>query len=573
MAGTKFLQTNSSFALGEVSPGLKGRGDLKTAAFGLSRLENMDIMSSGGICRRAGTRAMTGNMSRGARMFSFKKKGGEEYLVVLGDRNLKVFRGKTQYASLDAPWSEEDLPKVQAAQLKDILIFTHPKIRPYRLSSDPWYLVWVQLDYDNDRQYMPWHKFENSNWPFSVANFPNNGSRMAILTSLHNQWGESCVGTNMKFGGIEWWIVEYIAPTQVRVATNDTATPMPTGTVSDWSEGAFGNWRGWPAGVTVYQNRLVFAGTESLPNFIWMSQTGRHFNFDTGSGLDSEAVVASLLSDRQHNIVSVQSGENLEVLTDAGEWSVKGSPITPANLMIRQHTNIGSNPERFAAPQRVDGATLFVSKNSELRELRLDNLSDSYSATDLSALSSHLMTGPKCAAYHQASKRLFVVQSDGTMAVLKKDDNLEILGWSVYKTDGPWHSVAVADDTVYAVASHGAEVSLERFDETKMTDGPFNAAYSHKAAAMPVFSDGTPARLARLVKWKARVMDAESLQVRLNGGELETVPLPEIPFTGDVVMNSLGTAGNADSPLWEISGSEPKPLAILSITVEGRISI
>lgn len=576
MASTKFTQTNSNFALGEVSGELSGRGDLKTAAFGLSKLENMDIISSGGIRRRCGTASIVGELGENARIVPMKLGNGSEYLLLLENKRIKIFKDGAQTAMVVSRWSAAHLPKLQIVQMGDSIVFAHPDVIPSVLSflvNGTWRLVNFNFETENGNMRQPWHKFEGSNFPFVVSNITAGGSRSATLTAQDGEnWTPDCMYSDIRFAGIDFWITQYVSPREVRVTTNDSKT-IPTGTISDWTESAFSDRRGWPRSAAVYQNRLVLAGNTALPNFLWMSKTGKHYNFDTGTGLDNESVCASLMGGSQHSIVSVQSGENLEVLTDLGEWSIKGMPITPGSLSVRQHTNIGSSAAEYVPPQRVDGATIFVSKNAELRELRLDNLSDSYSTTDLSAVSKHLMTGTRAAAYHQPTKRLMLVQKDGRIAVLKKDDNLEILGWSTYGTDGRWMDIAVVGGKIYTLVERGDETFLEVFDEDKMTDGADEFAYAHTAAAMPLFSDGAPARLARLTKWKARVVDSANLKVRLNGGEALEIPIPETPGIHDVSAAALGTCENARIPLWEISGSEPKPLTILSITIEGRISI
>lgn len=44
----KFIHNQNSFAMGEVSPEFFARGDLDVSSRGLSRLENMDVLASGG---------------------------------------------------------------------------------------------------------------------------------------------------------------------------------------------------------------------------------------------------------------------------------------------------------------------------------------------------------------------------------------------------------------------------------------------------------------------------------------------------------------------------------------------
>ena len=50
----KFNISQNSFAMGELSPRVKGRSDLKEYHQGLEELKNMTVMSAGGASKRPG---------------------------------------------------------------------------------------------------------------------------------------------------------------------------------------------------------------------------------------------------------------------------------------------------------------------------------------------------------------------------------------------------------------------------------------------------------------------------------------------------------------------------------------
>ena len=53
---------------------------------------------------------------------------------------------------------------------------------------------------------------------------------------------------------------------------------------------------------------MVIGGSRDLPNGLWLSKTGDHFNFDLGDGLDDEAIAFRLAANNDPAIRSLMSG-------------------------------------------------------------------------------------------------------------------------------------------------------------------------------------------------------------------------------------------------------------------------
>ena len=65
-------------------------------------------------------------------------------------------------------------------------------------------------------------------------------------------------------------------PGQRQAAASRSRTARPPATGTSRPSAAM---RGWPATVTVYQDRLVIGGSRDLPDWLWISKTGRHAQF------------------------------------------------------------------------------------------------------------------------------------------------------------------------------------------------------------------------------------------------------------------------------------------------------
>ena len=94
---------------------------------------------------------------------------------------------------------------------------------------------------------------------------------------------------------------------------------------------------------------MVIGGSRDLPNGLWLSKTGDHFNFDLGDGLDDEAIAFRLAANNDPAIRSLMPDRQLQVFTSVGEWVVSGEPLTPTNIQVQQQSRIGS-------PRRSSGA-------------------------------------------------------------------------------------------------------------------------------------------------------------------------------------------------------------------------
>lgn len=563
-----FIKTQNSFANGEVAPEFFAREDVN----GLSRLENMDVLTGGGLSRRRGL-ATVANLGRYARLIPMTVAENENYLLAVAAGHIYIFKNGQKIQDLIAPWSVEALQKLQYAQRFDTIIFVHPDYQPQVLSKNG---ALFKLDVfgftvsDDMDVYIPFMKFDDASGIKITVTTHSNGNNYATFTTSASFWKPENVLGRVFLLGRQWRITEYISPTVVIAMTNGSYN-LPSAPVSDWSEAAFGTRRGWPCSISFHQDRLVFGGSRSWPSGVWMSKVGQHHNFDAGTGLDDEAIFLTLLSEQRQQICTVVSSDNLQILTSVGEWAISSKPLTPSVVDIKQHTAVGSVASRYLPPQKIEGCTVFISSSKkDIRELALDELGVNYNANDLCALSKHLMKGPVDVAYNEETHQLFVVLETGDIAVLNKNSALGIAAWGLYKTQGTFKSVAVMDGETYVVVERGNTIGIEKFSDQALNDaGSFGFAYT--AAALPMLSGKHTPKRIRIRKITARVLKTKS--VFINGVRApipNDVQLPDSPgFTGDVAINLLGTAINTIDPMWTIHGSEQMPATVLSVTMYG----
>lgn len=570
---TDFIKTQNSFADGEVSPEFYARDNLN----GLSYLENMDVIAGGGLRRRRGL-ATVDTLTSSARLIPFSVSETENYILALTDGHMLIYDGATVICDLLFEWDFDDYPKIQYAQRNGTMIFVHPKYQPCILQMGSVNFELVPFEFkrnDTDMTLnMPFMKFDDASNINITVTANSAGNNTATFTTNKAFWTQNSVGGYLLLLNNQWRITEYVSPTVVYAYTNSQYN-LPSDPVTDWYESAFSDRRGWPCSVTYHQDRLIFGGTPSWPSGIWASRVGQYNNFNVGTGLDDESIFVTLLSQQRQQICTLVSSDNLQILTNSGEWAISSKPLTPSSIEIKQHTSVGSVATRYLPPQKIEGATVFISATEQdIRELTLDALGENYNARDLCTQAKHLMNTPTDISYNENTRQLFVVMTDGNMAVLNQNSALGISAWTRYKTDGTFKSVATIAGKTYVVVARGDTCYLETFSDTALSDAS-QYDFSYTASALPVRASGHNARKLRIRKIVARTLDTKTLFI--NGMR---APFPDniydvaAPgYSGDVSVNILGTQQNCITAPWTISSNEQLPTTILSVGVYGNYTI
>lgn len=565
-----FIKTQTSFANGEVSPNFYANSDIH----GLSRMENMDVIPGGGLRRRPGLKKIT-KLSGNARLVPFSVSENENYILAIMNGMVRIFSGDSFVQDVFAPWSYADTNLLQYAQRFGTMIFVHPDYKPKILYRDNGIFKFTDFGFvssDGESNIdMPFMRFEDSeNIDITVVSSDN----VTHFKTDIDFWTPENVGGHLSLIGKTWLVTSYINARDITATCNNGFT-LPNAPVSDWAEAAFSPRRGWPTSITFHQDRLVFGGSKSWPGGVWMSCVGNHKNFNTGTGLDDQAIYITLVSGRRQHVCTMVSADNLQIFTSDGEWAISNKPLTPESVDIKMHTNIGCVSDRYMPPQEMDGVTAFVSKNRrDIREMVLDDFGENYHANNLCAMSEHIINNPIDIAYNNPDKKLFVVMANGEMAVLNRDVLHEISAWGRYTTHGCFRAVGASGDKTYVVSERESEFFLEMFSDSEFVDSG-EYAYESRACGLPIMTSGHNAKYVRVTKIIARVHDTKTMFINNLRMEFpnEVYVADADGFSGDVEMNPLGTLRDMIDCPWEISSDDELPMTILSVTLYGRYQI
>lgn len=471
MSRIPYIKT--TFTSGEVSADLLGRGDLKAYDNGAQKLRNVFIQPTGGLTRRAGLRHIDTALGKG-RLIAFEFNTEQTYLLVLTHYKLSIYLDGSLITRIDTAWPEADIDQVSWTQSADTLLMTHPNFKPIRLirqAAGTWQFLGWEFYIKNNIVYQPMYKFAEA----AVTLHPSATTGTITLTASAPVFQAGHVLTRFRIGNKEVRIDAVTSPTVATAFVVETL--LSTAATVDWEEAAFSDVRGYPITAAFHQDRLVIGGSRDLPNRMWFSQTGDLFNFDLGTGLDSEAIEFGIFSDQINAIRAVFSGRHLQVFTSGAEWMVTGDPLTPSSVQIKRQTRVGSMTERYIPPIDVDGATLFVARNGqELREFIFTSVEDAYQATDLALLSHHIITTPVDQDYDQRRRLLFLVRADGKFATLTVYRAEEVAAWTLHETAGNVVSVSVVGESVYLLIRYGSQYYIEQLEEGLYLDSALHGA-------------------------------------------------------------------------------------------------
>jgi hypothetical protein len=244
----------------------------------------------------------------------------------------------------------------------------------------------------------------------------------------------------------------------------------------NWREQMFSDVRGYPKCVTLHRSRLCFGGHKELGNALITSRAGSFYDFELGDQGDADPIFELLGNNDNTDIEHLVSAEDLIVLSRQAAYyvaPVTGQVFSPQNIAINLIDNVGSGA---AHPGILDGQVMYADDTGRrVNTLRpTGDVTSSWSAGNMSLLSDHLIRTPvqtAHAGYFRPSPErysFFVNGDDGTMAVLHYIAAENVLGWTLWETDGEYRSVSEADGSVAAVVKReiggSTTWTLEVFD-------------------------------------------------------------------------------------------------------------
>lgn len=468
-----------SFASGQYDESMSARNDVSGFESAAFELKNVVGLPRGGIEQRGGLKklAKTGALDEHIKLVTFKFNTEQKYVIAFFAGHAVVYHEGEQVADVTTPYEAADIRTLDCIQQLDTLIIASANHPPAKLMR----------------------KGSHTAWEYGAISFSN-------------------------------------APTyEFTPGTKEAA----------WSAA-----RGYPACVCFHEGRLYFGGTRELPNTVWGSKTNSPFDFQkTTSLLDDEGVEATLVGSRAVATVrSISSCLGLFFFTTEGPYALTKSAITPKTFLPVRY---GAIPCGTVRGVEVEGATLFLSANDgqlkpALNEFIWNDDDSRFETNDLNIRCYNILNAPVDCACRQgnetdAANHVFVINGDGTAAVLNLKRSQSMIGWTLMQTKGKLLSVAVLDADIYFAVwreiNGTGGVYLEKIDRSYCLDNSvkitadvkkreWDGLDDYNGQAVNVIADG--ASLGTMTPAAGKIIlehDAAEIEAGLNF-DVSIVPMP-----------------------------------------------
>lgn len=261
-------------------------------------------------------------------------------------------------------------------------------------------------------------------------------------------------------------------------AVSLAGTPAAT---TEWDEALIGTERGYPGAVALHRNRLMLGDFPAAQNVMAASATGDITDFNTGTGLETDAIIERVGRETSLGLKHFGSTEQLLLFTEGGVYYVPeqvAAPLSPTNFELLK---IGPEAAGDPVPLDVSEGKIFTERDSGRAMICIPtgNVRRSWEIADLSELAYHLMGTPVemelMAAGTESDRLVPVLNTDGDLAVLTYRRSAQFSAWGVWSTTGSWRSIVYAAGALYAVSERtigGSTVfRLEKFSSTAWADG------------------------------------------------------------------------------------------------------
>lgn len=238
---------------------------------------------------------------------------------------------------------------------------------------------------------------------------------------------------------------------------------------TNWSEGEWSDYAGWPTCVTFHDGRLWWGGRDK----IWGSVSDGYYSHDIDLAGDSGPINRSVGFGPVDTINWLLPLTRLIVGREGAETSVRSSsfdePLTPTNFTMKDCSTQGSAPINAV---KIDTRGVFIQQsNRRAYELAFNVELQDYGARDLTRLNPDIgIPGfTELSVQRQPDTMLHFTRGDGQVASFVHDIEDSVDAWWRIETDGLIESHAVLpgdqEDRLYFIVQRTINGSTKRYIE------------------------------------------------------------------------------------------------------------
>lgn len=250
-------------------------------------------------------------------------------------------------------------------------------------------------------------------------------------------------------------------------ATATVITPLYATTATTfWSEGAWSDVRGYPRAITVFQERVWYAGTTFQPQRIWATQTDDIENF---ARYDQSQATYGLAFDLnapgRGPIQWLAAQTDLFAGLAGAEWIISAGPvgtaITATQILAQEHSVNGSAP--YLPAEIIGNACFYVQRKGQtFQQMLFSVFTNKYMSQDMQLLAQHLpAAGLKQFDYQQQFQNqsiLWAVCGDGSLISLTYAMDQDVFGWAKHTTGEGTDPGFISVQVIYGANGRDDEV-------------------------------------------------------------------------------------------------------------------
>lgn len=274
-------------------------------------------------------------------------------------------------------------------------------------------------------------------------------------------------------------ITAYASATSVTATV--TKTLGGTSATSDWAEGSWSDYRGWPAVGEFNQDRFVTANTANEPQTLWQTKASNYYDYSRNSPIiDSDGITTNIPARQLNGVNGLVPLTQLIALTSSSEWGIGAVDTVMSPLTITQKV-YGFNGSIGIKPVIIKNRAIYVQfYGSVILDLGYELLSNTFTGSELSILANHLFTGYSITdmCYQQYPDSLvWAVRDDGHLLSMTYLREQEVLAWTQHETLGDVESVDSIPGSGYSqvwlsVNRSGTDGFIEYMDSRMASTDP-----------------------------------------------------------------------------------------------------
>lgn len=454
----------TNFAGGEVSKNLYGRIDLPIYQNSVSRLENFDIMQTGGIKRRGGTERI-GKLKGKARLIPFIVNNILSFIFEIGPEYIRIWKNGTLLTLAGFPvefsptpdlplYQKSDLSEIQYSQTYDSLYLAHRHYKPYVIKwqgGDTF--TFGSLNITGNAHKLPFQGSDN--YPSCVALFQGRLFFASTIREPQKIWASKV----FEYENFTYFDTVVSKTTQLKnpdlrvfsakaVKDSDVLTELTKDftDITNITDYYVSGHKGIPKdtkvlSVTSDSMKISKPATVDKEDIVLSIHLWKNADSPQADDYKDTEIINNVTapdhafyfeigSDKNDKIKWITPSKDLIIGTESSEW-VMSEGVTAQRIEVQLQSRYGVADFQGSL---IGRSVIYIGQGGRsLRDYAYDFQEHTYKSIDLTQAASHLLIESKAVDFDYTNspvQKIYLSLEDGSACVLLYDKNTGIAAWT-----------------------------------------------------------------------------------------------------------------------------------------------